>query len=625
MDFPVFHSRDSRCKQPFGAVSCGTAVSLTLYPETSDGFQSGFLVLYHEFTCETCLVPLEKSENEGNRTKFTVTYHAPADPELIWYSFRFQRADGSMVCLGKNGFCDESHVQAWQQTVFDDSHTTPDWFGRGVTYQIFPDRFRRTFTPDPNGMTGFRWVHSKWDEMMSYMPEEDGLIHNRDFFGGNLAGIEEKLDYLKDLGVTTLYLCPIFEADSNHRYNTGDFEKIDPMLGTEEDFRRLCDKAHALGMRVMLDGVFNHTGHNSRYFNALDQYDTLGAAQSKDSPYYSWYNFHNWPTKYDAWWDFHTLPAVNEMHPDYVDYIIENENSIIRRWLRAGADAWRLDVADELPGEFIAGIRRAMMETKPDSFLLGEVWEDGSNKIAYGVRRKYLLGRETHSLMNYPFRVGAMNYLQGGNAEHFVNTMETVRENYPRDAFYSCMNMLGTHDTPRILTMLGTFPREAPADRIERANYHMSDGERFRGQRLLGTGAILLYNFPGSPTIFYGDEVGMEGYEDPFNRATFPWGHEDSVLLRHFAKLGKLRSERRSMQEGDLRWLYAKGGVLAFARELDGEITVSFTNVGDEAAVVDLEWNGDLATDALTGQQFLSHNGKVTIKLPPLDGMLLIG
>ena len=624
MTIPVFHSRDSQYKTPYGAVPCGTEITLTLRPLKAEGFTRASLLLYHEFTNTHTTVSCAETGCEGDHAVFALTYFAPTEPELIWYSFRFDRPDGSAVWLGKNGYCAEHEVHAWQQTVYDSAHETPTWFGNGVTYQIFPDRFCRTAIPDPTGMTGNRWIHKAWNEMMSYLPEEDGIIHNRDYFGGNLAGIESKLDYLSKLGVTTLYLCPIFEADSNHRYNTGDFEKIDPMLGTEEDFRRLCDKAHALGMRVMLDGVFNHTGHNSRYFNALGQYDSVGAAQSQDSPYYSWYNFRQWPHSYDAWWDFHTLPAVNELHPDYVDYIIENDNSIIRRWLRAGADAWRLDVADELPDEFIARIRTAMMETKPDSFLLGEVWEDGSNKVAYSVRRQYLLGHETHGLMNYPFRTGMLDYLCGGDPRHFVESMETLRENYPRSAFYSGMNMLGTHDTPRVLTVLGTSPKMPPQSRDERAHYRMTDGERFRGQRLLGNGAILLYCFPGSPTIFYGDEVGMEGYEDPFNRATFPWGNVDDVLCRHFAALGRLRKERLSLQQGDLRWLYAERHTLAFAREFHGEVTIAVTNVGDEDVTLSFDWNSDLATDALTMQQFLVENGKVTIHLSPLDGVILI-
>ena len=671
MERPIFDSRSPLYKTPFGAVPCGRHITLTLYPPVEENFTGGALILNLEFAGEIREIPLVPAPDpsaspkapvsetaaadctgsdsdtvggqggaaapEGESTVpaeessaasvpavFTVAYTAPAEPELIWYCFRFTRQDGSAAFLGKNGLCGEGQAACWQQTVYDDQLSTPEWFGRGVTYQIFPDRFHRTFIPDPAGMLGDRIVHQNWEELMDYLPDEHGEIRNRDFFGGSLMGIEEKLPYLKELGVRTLYLCPIFESDSNHRYNTGDYDKIDPMLGTEEDFTRLCTKAHALGIRVMLDGVFNHTGNNSRYFNALGAYPSLGAAQSQESPYYPWYNFQEWPHRYDCWWGIHTLPAVNESHPEYIDFIIEGKDAVIRRWLRAGADAWRLDVADELPDEFIARIRRVMMEEKAESFLLGEVWEDGSNKIAYSKRRKYLLGRETHGLMNYPFRVSAMDYLRGGDAAAFRDAMETIRENYPRPAFYSCMNMLGTHDNPRILTLLGTFPKEAPHTRTERAHYRMSPEEYHRGCRLLQTGAIILYAFPGSPTIFYGDEAGMEGYEDPFNRGTFPWGHEDRVLQRRFALLGSLRNNRLSLQKGDIRWLYAQGHGLAFARTLGDEVTIAATNAGDEPVFMTFDWSSDLATDALTGQQFLTVNGKITICLPPLDGVLLV-
>ena len=624
MDIPVFDSRDLRYKSPFGAVPCGTMVTATVRPLLSEGFDHVTMVVYGEFAASRREVVLTHAGTEGDRCLFTGAYMAPEEPELIWYCFRLVRRDGQVVWLGRNGYCGEGEAHSWQQTVYDDSLPTPDWFGRGVTYQIFPDRFRRTEIPDPAGMLGDRWVHQEWNELMEYRPDERGEIRNRDFFGGSLAGIEEKLDYLKELGITTIYLCPIFESDSNHRYNTGDYDKVDPMLGDEEDLRRLCEKARARGMHVMLDGVFNHTGNNSRYFNALGSYPSLGAAQSPESPYYDWYSFHHWPDRYDCWWGIHTLPAVNESRPSYIEFIIEGEDSVIRRWLRAGADAWRLDVADELPDEFIARIRRVIMEEKPEGFLLGEVWEDGSNKIAYSRRRKYLLGRETHGLMNYPFRVSAMDYLRGGDAAAFREAMETIRENYPRPAFYSCMNMLGTHDNPRILTLLGTYPKEAPPTRDERAHYRMSPEEYHRGCRLLQTGAILLYAFPGSPTIFYGDEAGMEDYEDPFNRGTFPWGREDRMLQRRFALLGSLRNNRRSLQEGELRWLHAQGHGLAFARELADEITVAATNAGDDPLFLTFDWPGDLATDALTGQQFLAVDGKITICLPPLDGVLLV-
>ncbi|MBD5150379.1 MAG: glycoside hydrolase family 13 protein [Oscillibacter sp.] len=620
----IFDPRDSRCKAPYGAVPCGTKITFTLRLPRTEGFSACRMLLFEEFADAYWEVSLSRAGEEEDRVLFSGSCDAPDQPELIWYGFRLRRENGEELWLGKNGFCQADELERWQQTVYDDTLSTPDWFGRGVTYQIFPDRFCRTEIPDPAGMTGDRVVHQRWEEGMEYLPDQRGEVRNRDFFGGNLAGVEEKLEYLRTLGVRTLYFCPVFESESNHRYNTGDYEKIDPMLGTEEDFRRLCERAHSMGMRVMLDGVFNHTGSNSRYFNANGEYPALGAAQSRESPYYPWYTFLYWPDRYDAWWGVKTLPAVNETHPDYINYIIEGENSIIRRWLRAGADAWRLDVADELPDEFIAKIRTVMMEEKADSFLLGEVWEDGSNKIAYDQRRRYLLGRETHGLMNYPFRVAALAYLQGGGAEDFMEAMETIRENYPPAAFYSGMNMLGTHDTPRILTLLGTSPGEPPADRAARAGYRMSAGERERGLQLLRAGAVLLYAFPGSPTVYYGDEAGMEGFEDPFNRGTFPWGREDRALQRHFALLGKLRNERVSMQSGHLRWLYAKGHVLAFAREEGVEATVAILNAGPETVEISIPWRTYLAIDVISGQQFVKVGDRLSIRVLGMDCMLLI-
>ena len=469
---------------------------------------------------------------------------------------------------------------------------------------------------------GDRTVHENWQDTPEFRPDERGEIRNRDFFGGDLAGIISKLDYLKSLGVTTLYLNPIFEAASNHRYNTADYMAIDPMLGTAEDFRALCREAHARGMRVLLDGVFNHTGSASRYFNADGFYPELGAAQSKDSPYYNWYHFTHWPDSYDAWWGIKTLPAVEENQASYRDFIIRSEDSVVRHWLRCGADGWRLDVADELPDDFIAELRQAMDAEKPDCLLLGEVWEDGSNKIAYDRRRKYLLGRETHGLMNYPFRTAALDWLCGGNAAAFWESMEQLRENYPSPAFYSAMNFLSTHDTPRILTLLGGEPTSA--DKAERAAARLSPAGRELARRRLMLGALLLYAFPGSPTVYYGDEVGMEGYEDPLNRRTFPWGAEDEELLRWYRKLGQLRGGRPSLQRGDICYLYADGSGLALRRQWDGEVTTAAMNSGKEPLTMTLSWPHPIATDAMTGQQFLADHGAVRLTLPPVSGVLLV-
>ena len=611
---PYFDSRDKRCKEPFGAVAAGTAVHFALQDETYYGCE---LLVRREFAGAEDVCPLSPAEGG-----FAGSYTAPGNGELCWYGFRLTDGDGRQVWFGKNGLQDTPEKMArWQLTVYEPT-PVPPWFGEGVTYQIFPDRFRRVSMPDVSHMVGRRWLHSAWEDEPVYLPEENGEVTNRDFFGGSLPGITEKLDYLKSLHVTTLYLNPIFEAASNHRYDTADYRSIDPLLGTEEDFRTLCREAHERGMRVIVDGVFNHTGSNSRYFNAEGYYPELGAAQSRESPYFGWYSFHPWPAQYDAWWGVRTLPAVNEERPDYRDFIFGGEDSVVRRWLRCGADGWRLDVADELPGDFIEGIRTAMDAEKPGAYLLGEVWEDGSNKIAYSRRRRYLLGRETHGLMNYPFRTALLTWLGGGDAAAFRESMETLRENYPPEAFYSAMNFLGTHDTPRILTLLGAA--QTPGTKRERAAYRLSPDERTQGTRKLRLAAMLLYTFPGSPTVFYGDEAGMEGFEDPLNRRTFPWGREDERLTAYFRTLGLLRSQRESLRRGVLRYLYAAGGGLVIQRCCGGERTVTALNAGTSPLPVTLDWDGSTAMDGVTGQRFLSVNGKVRLTLPPLDGVILV-
>ena len=604
-----FNSRDPACKSPFGAAPCGTEVSFSVFagPEEVTG---GQLLLLEEFSGQERAIPMTWADGA-----LRCVYRTPEEPELVWYAFSLTRPDGQVLRLDKNS-------GRWQLTVYDGQSRTPGWFGQGVSYQIFPDRFCRSRMPRPEGMVGRRTVHENWAGTPDYLPDAQGEIRNCDFFGGDLAGITSKLDYLQSLSVTTLYLNPIFEAASNHRYKTADYLAIDPMLGTEEDFRTLCREAHRRGMRVLLDGVFNHTGSVSRYFNADGSYPEVGAAQSRESPYYNWYHFTRWPEEYDAWWGIKTLPAVEENQDSYREFIIRGQDSVVRHWLRCGADGWRLDVADELPDDFITEIRRAMEEEKPGAVLIGEVWEDGSNKIAYDRRRRYLLGRETHGLMNYPFRTAALAWLLGGDARAFRESMEEIREHYPFPAFYSAMNFLGTHDTPRILTLLGGEP--VPERKEARAEARLSPaGYRLARQRLM-LGALLLYVFPGSPTVYYGDEAGMQGYEDPLNRRTYPWGQEDESLLAWYRRLGQLRRERLSLQVGKIRYLYAAGGGLVLERRAEAEVTVAALNAGAEDLESAIPWAGALATDAMTGQQFLAVDGIVRLTLPGRSGVLLI-
>ena len=617
-----FDPRDLLFKSPFGAVPCGADVSFCFRPERGAAVTRCELLAHGEFADQWTTVELTPAQEDGH-VVYRGIFTAPDDVELVWYHFRLSWADSGTSCYGKNGLCAWDAVEPWQLTVYDDTHKTPAWFGRGVTYQIFPDRFRRAKFRDVAGLVGPRTLHENWDELPEYRPNAEGEITCSDFFGGDLQGITEKLDYLASLGVTTLYLCPIFEASTNHRYDTACYERIDPLLGDEKDFRTLCAEAKRRGIRVLLDGVFNHTGRKSVYFNADGFYPSLGAAQGEQSPYYRWYSFHPFPDDYDAWWGIKNLPAVNETEQSYVDYIIGGEHSIIRRWLRAGASGWRLDVADELPDEFIARIRRAIEEERPDGYLLGEVWEDGTTKVAYSKRRKYLLGRETHGLMNYPFRTALLDFLRGGDAAVFRERMEELREHYPAPAFYGAMNFLSTHDTPRLLTVLG-HRGDAPSTRDERAAYRLSDEELARGTALLKLAALILYTFPGSPMLYYGDEAGMQGFEDPFNRGPYPWGHEDATLLRYFRQLGRLRQSHEALQRGTIDYCAAQGRVLAFRRASNSEKCITAVNAGEQSAVLTLPWDAPLAQDALTRQSFFCCDGVLRLTLEPYGAVLLV-
>ena len=610
----IFDPRDLNFKNPYGAVPSGTVVCFTLRPPRAGGFSRGRLTARFESrNNEEQIIPLPWVDSQLGVDQFRGTLDVGTYVGLVWYSFVLEGLDGRRAELGP-----------YQLTVYQGEEAVPTWFGEGMTYQIFPDRFCRSRIPDPTGLVGGRTVHQDWEDEPVYRPDERGEIRNRDFFGGDFQGVISKLDELKELGVETLYFNPIFEAAENHRYGTADYDRIDPMLGCNEDFSRLCDEAHKRGMRVMLDGVFNHTGFVSRYFNGDGFYPDVGACQSWDSPYRSWFQFIRWPDQYESWWGIYSLPAVNESDPSYRRFIFGDEDSVVRRWLRAGADGWRLDVADELPDDFVAGIHAAARAEKPSAVVIGEVWEDGSTKVAYGVRRKHILGGHCDGLMNYPLRSAILSYFSGGKAEDFVSGMETIRENYPPFAFYSAMNSLGTHDTPRILTLLGAGGERRDQSRDWRANFRLEgDALRLAKERLRAA-ALLLFCFPGSPTVYYGDEAGMEGFEDPFNRRTYPWGHEDQELLAWFKQLGALRKTHPALRRGTIRYVAAEGPLLAFARADDGEEILCVCNAGDGPVTLPLPGN---TASVLVGSPALApleEDEGVQITLPPRSGAALL-
>jgi len=593
---------------PRGAVPAGTSVSFTLRPLRADGFSRGELTAYWEERNETRVLSLPWVGRDGARDLFACSLVTGDYVGLIWYSF---------VLIGADGRRKESRT--FQLTVYDDSESVPRWFGEGMTYQIFPDRFCRLSVPDPTGMVGGRTVHTDWQEDLVFLPDAKGEVRNRDFFGGSLTGVISRLDYLRSLGVETLYFNPIFEAAENHRYGTGDYDKIDPMLGTNEDFSRLCHEAHERGMRILLDGVFNHVGYVSKYFNGTGEYGVGGAARDENSPYRPWFSFRNWPNDYAAWWGIYSLPAVEEEHPDYIDFIA-GENGVVRRWLRAGADGWRLDVADELPDPFVHAIHAAARTEKPDAQIIGEVWEDGSNKEAYGKRRKHIWGGHCDGLMNYPLRTALLSWLLGGDAKRFMAEMETLRANYPPFAFFSAMNSLGTHDTPRILTLLGTGSSSEGLTREEKAAHRLTDEQRTLGLARLRLGFLILFAFPGSPTVYYGDEVGMEGWEDPFNRRTYPWGSEDTDLRGYVAALGAVRKEHTALRRGEITYVASDGPLLAFTRSDNEQTILTAANNGEREVSFVLRARTLRPLLPCSASVYPAGPDTVTITLPPMAG-----
>ena len=592
----VFDSRSEFCKKPFGAVPCGSEVMFHVRPLTRDGYSRCVLVARREFSGEEIQMELLPEAVDGERTRFTGVLTAPTEPELLWYHFRLIRSDGSTALLDQSGWQETGEIQSWQLTVYEKT-ATPLWFGGGVVYQIFPDRFCRLSLPDPTGLVGNRWVHENWNDQPVWAPDPDGEVRNRDFFGGSLAGVLEKLDYLASLGVTVLYLSPIFRAASNHKYDTGDYEEVDAQFGGEAALRALIEGCRARGMRVILDRGFNHTGDDSKYFNRRGTYPTLGAYQSQQSPYFHWYIFRHFPDDYESWWGVDILPKLNLAMPDVRAYFT-GEGGIIEKYLNMGVFGWRLDVADELPDEFLDALRaRVKATTGGEGLVLGEVWENAADKISYGHRRRYFAGRQLDSVMNYPLRTALIAFAKDGNAPALAKTLTELWGSYPTGVCHSLMNILSTHDTERILTVLGGKPDTGIPNATLR-DMRMDGTERL-GLARLKLGALLQYTVYGVPSVFYGDEVGVEGYHDPFCRRPFPWGAEDGTLLAHYRRLGEIRRENPALANGDFEILNCAAHAILYRRRGATQTLWIAANRGQEPFAFPLPAG---AAELLTGQ-----------------------
>ncbi len=575
----LFDSKLPIYKTPFGTLTPGQSCQLNLHIPSDVHAREVNCLLQTEDGAPYLTVPMEYRFKRGAYDIFRGTF-ALADRGLYFYYFTIDGRDGPFR-LFKEG--DQTNMEAgdlWQVSCVPEDFLTPDWAKGAMYYQIFPDRFARAGRCDLTGKLEPYTLHRSWDEEVSWQPTPEGKILNNDFFGGNFRGIQEKLDYIASLGATILYLNPIGKAFSSHRYDTGDYKTPDPMLGTEADFAALCRAAHDRGMRIVLDGVYSHTGSNSLYFDREGAFGGRGAYQTKSSPYYSWYTFRRYPDSYRCWWGFETLPEVNKLEKSFMEYIITGPDSVLEHWLNLGADGFRLDVADELPNAFLDVLKKHLRKLKPDALLVGEVWEDASNKIAYGVRRRYFVDGTLDSVMNYPFRTAIINFLRDrDDGAALRETVMSLVENYPLQVLQCNMNLLGTHDTPRILTALvddfdGSLEEKA-ARRLSRNQYVLAQ------ERLL-MASFLQYTLPGAPSLYYGDEAGMEGYKDPFNRRTYPWGRENQELLAHYRRLGQLRASQEPLRLGDIAFFQAGDQKLGFSRTYQGRRVRVYCNRGGD-------------------------------------------
>ena len=590
-------SQNIRYRTPAGAVHCGETVTLNLYAQ---GCHGAALRLWQEGKGET-MFPMVQSA-----ARFSVDIKMPDEPCVLWYFFVVNTGE-NVLCYGNNPeslggegcIYRDKQPPSFQITVYNE-FKIPDWYKNGLVYQIFPDRFargadfqeREEAARLPEGWKGSsRFFEEDWNRLPYYVKDDTGNVTSWQFFGGTLSGIQEKLPYLKSLGVTALYLNPIFRASSNHRYDTADYLHTDPLLGDNEAFCTLAEKCREQGIRIILDGVFSHTGADSLYFDKYRNFEAEygpGAYHHKDSRYRSWYRFREEAPGYECWWGVTDLPNVEETDPSY-DMFICGPGGVLETWTQLGASGFRLDVADELPDSFIRNIHDALKESDPDNLLIGEVWEDASNKYSYGQLRSYFAGDELDGTMNYPFRSSAIACCLGkDSAEMFCRKMRSIQENYPKEALYGSLNLIGGHDCERILSVLGNY-KQAGND------HHKEDGQfvpAASAAPLAGTAysearkklkmlSSLQYVMPGVPCIYYGDEAGVQGSKDPDNRRPFPWGQEDSDLLYHYRMLGLIYHSHPVLKDGSFE-LRSRDGCIFVFRSNEEETILTIVNPTSE-------------------------------------------
>ncbi|HCJ01499.1 MAG TPA: alpha-glycosidase [Clostridiales bacterium] len=598
-------------KTPFGAVRAGEKIKI-VFPVT------------HTVWVESVKMFIRKGEDvserllsfcgdDGNITYFCCEFTLD-EWGVYYYRFEVTAVGGGVdrVGAGENGDAlTGDNLPEWQITVYAKDFTVPATIKGGVIYHIFADRFAHA----GERVQPRYGVLKNWDQKVT-IKEPDGSYRANDFYGGNFKGITEKLDYLSSLGVTEIYLSPIFEASSNHRYDTGDYLKLDPLLGTEDDFRTLITEARKRGIGLILDGVFNHSGADSVYFNQLGHYDSVGAYQSWDSPYHDWYYFENFPEEYHSWWGCKVVPTLNKSAAGY-RALMFGEGGVIDKWTHFGIDGWRLDVVDELPTDFVDELRGAIKKANPNAVIIGEVWEDASVKVSYGTLRPYLTKGELDGVMNYPFKEAILSFCLYGGAKAFGTKVMRIYENYPADVLNTSMTLIGTHDTVRALNALSGLDVRYTS-KEQRLDLCLQGEALALAKKRLKLASLLQFTLPGVPSVYYGDEAGLQGYEDPMNRAPFPWGKEDAELIEHYRFLGALRKKYCDLLQGGMD-VKEQGELLILHRFRDGKNLYVVVNPTFEDRTLTFK-RSKSAKDIVGGGTL--HNGDaVTVKA--LDFLLL--
>lgn len=571
----IYNSYRKKFKTPFGAVKRNEEITFRIYLNNDLGYvkEPKLLVCEHNQWHDTKEYNMHYINTKENISEFEVRCSF-GELGVYYYRFGFYLND-KMSYLKRNTENNEAYIteydnneNLWQITVYHEGFESPKDFQGKLMYQIFIDRFHRGSDEKP---ILYGRILKNWGELPDVLPNEDGEVLNNDFFGGDLQGVIEKLPYLKKLGIDIIYLTPIMESNSNHRYDTANYLNVDPYVGKWKDLEELCKKAHKKNMKIILDGVFSHTGADSLYFNKFGRYDSVGAYQSINSPYRNWYQYidRENPDNYHAWWGFKNLPTLDKTNEEYINLIC-GENGVIDNLFKAGIDGMRLDVADELPEEFLESIKSAVERNgKGKYILIGEVWENAIRKQKDGNLRTYLLGKSLDSVMNYPFKESILRYIRYGDYNGFRNNIMEILEDYPITSIQMLMNSLSTHDSVRAITALaGEELGKHDGDRKWQLEHDILSREQFKkGKKMFKLATIIQYFLPGIPCIYYGDEVKSYGYKDPLCRKCYPWGKRDKELLKFFRNLGKVRKSVIScLSKGESRICYIDDKKLMFER-----------------------------------------------------------